>query len=300
MKRSSTHRTRRSRKSRANKRRHRGGQTTNTMGAPALVASALNILRTASVTNLQFFMTNGQGIPMSLSPQQQQQVSSYMSSQQRNSMNSSVSQEVQRVVSGMSPAQISQIPYMSSGVPGANITQILTLLSMYIYNLPTFNSIGLTFPPQYDALLSTSTTGATTGPGMGSASSPASASTSQTSAVVAYSLNKLKTESVTNLNYFMTNGGGNPTNMTAQQQQQIAPIMSSPNTQAILNGIPQEVQRVVNAMSPTEKSQIPYSQTGVTKPDITVPLIQLARFSYLAPMYRSVGVTFPAQFNTLA
>jgi ATP-dependent 26S proteasome regulatory subunit len=234
-------------------------------------------------------MANGQGLPTSVSSQQQQQVSSYMSSQQRNSMNSSVSQEVQRVVNGMSPTQISQIPYMSAGIPGANITQILTLLSMYIYNLPTFKSFGVTFPPQIDALLSTSTTGAS------SSSSP-----SQVVAQVAYALNKLKTESVTNLNYFMNNGQGNPTNMTAQQQQQIAPNINSPNTQAILNGIPQEAQRVVNAMSATEKSQIPYSQTGVTKPDITAPLIQLARFSYLAPMYRSVGVTFPAQFNTLA
>jgi len=244
-------------------------------------------------------MTSGQGVPinvyppLSLSPQQQQQVLSYLGSQQRNAMNSSVSQEVQRVVSGMTPTQISQIPYMSSGIPGANITQILTLLSMYMYNLPTFKSFGITFPPEYNALFSTSTSSPTTGP------TTTGPSTSQAPAVVAYSLNKLKTASVTDLNYFMMNGAGNPMNLTAQQQQQIGPNMSSPNTQAILNAITQEAQRVVNAMSPTEKSQIPYSQTGVTKPDILPPLIQLSRFNYLAPMYRSAGVTFPAQFNTL-
>ena len=127
------------------------------MSASAIVASALNILKTAPVADINFFLNNGAGnITGTPTPQQQQQLAPFFSSQETRLMMMSISQEIGKVVSTMSPDKLSQIPYTKGGVTGTNIQGPLISLSNYIYNSPKFKSIGITFPAQFDKLFSAS------------------------------------------------------------------------------------------------------------------------------------------------
>lgn len=120
------------------------------------------------------------------------------------------------------------------------------------------------------------------------------------SAIVASALNILKTAPVADINFFLNNGGGNPTSpLTPQQQQQWGSYMALQQTQQMMISINQEAQKVANSMTPPQLAQISYTKGGVTGTNILQPLVLLSDYIYNSPNFKSIGVTFPAQFDRL-